>query len=349
MSQLRIAVVGAGLIGRRHVEILSRSPHAELAAIVDPTDAAQEFARAGNHPWFSELAQLLAAERPDGVIVATPNQMHLPLGLEALRAEIPVLIEKPLADTVEAAQLLVDQAAESGTDILVGHHRRHNPIIQAAKKRISEGVLGEIVAVHGMCWLYKPDDYFDTTWRTKKGAGPVFINLIHDVDLLRHLVGEITSVEAFQSNQARGHEVEDTAAIILRFEHGALGTLSVSDTIVGPWSWELTAAENPAYPRTQQNCYFIGGTHGSLELPVSKIWSQEETRSWWAPISQDQAEIAAEDPLDIQISHFCDVIKGDAKPRVSGWDGLRSLQVVAAIKASAEHKTSVELPVSATL
>ncbi len=345
MPPLRIAVVGAGLIGRRHVELLSRSPHAEVAAIVDPTDAAKAFARDTGHQWYPELAEMLATDRPDGAIVATPNQMHLPIGLEALRANIPVLIEKPLADDVPSAQQLVDQAAESGTAILVGHHRRHNPIIQAAKQRITEGALGEIVAVHGMCWLYKPDDYYETTWRTKKGAGPVFINLIHDVDLLRHLVGEIVSVEAFQSNQARGHEVEDTAAIILRFENGALGTLSVSDTVVGPWSWELTAAENPAYPITNENCYFIGGTRGSMELPGSKIWSQEGKRSWWEPISQNQIEFDARDPLDIQISHFCDVISGTAQPRVSGMDGLRSLQVIAAIKASAEQKAPVALPV----
>lgn len=341
MAPLQIAIVGAGLIGRRHVEAVSRTSGTTVSAIVDPTDAARAFAQRTNVSWFPDLEGLIAQEPPDGLIVATPNQTHLSLGITALRANIPVLIEKPLADTTEAAQTLVDLSTKSGTPILVGHHRRHNPIVKAARRRITEGQLGEIVAVHGMCWLYKPDDYFQTAWRTQRGAGPVFINLIHDVDLMRHLVGEIVEVEAFQSNHTRGHEVEDTAAIILRFANGALGTLSVSDTIVGPWSWELTAAENPAYPATKQNCYFIGGTHGSLEVPASKIWSQDEPRSWWEPIDPSQDSIDLEDPLDTQISHFCEVINGTEEPLVSGLDGLRSLQIVSAIKASAERKIAV--------
>ena len=86
-----------------------------------------------------------------------------------------------------------------------------------------------------------------------------------------------------------------------------------------------------------------------MELPASKIWSQEEKRSWWEPISQRPIEFASEDPLEIQISHFCDVISGKTQPRVTGLDGLRSLQVVAAIKTSAEQKAPVDLPLSPSL
>ncbi len=345
MSLLQIAFIGAGLIGRRHADAISNSNKAAVAGIVDPSDEAQRFAQDQNCAWFPERADMLASRRPDGAIIATPNQLHLPLGLEALRASLPVLIEKPLADSVQSAQQLVEQSNETNTPVLVGHHRRHNPIILAAKDKITNGLLGYIVAVNGMCWLYKPADYFETEWRTKKGAGPVYINLIHDVDLLRHLIGEIVTVEAFEATDTRGHEVEDTAAIILRFANGALGTLSVSDTVVAPWSWELTAAENPAYPATEQNCYFIGGTRGSLELPASKVWAQAGKRSWWEAIDQDPIEIAHQDPLNVQIDHFCDVIRGQAKPRVTGLDGLRSLQVISAIKQSADQKTAVDLPV----
>ena len=344
MSLLQIAIIGAGLIGRRHAEAISHSNEAAVAGIVDPSEEAQRFALDRNYAWFPNLAKMLASRRPDGAIIATPNQLHLPLGVEALRERLPVLIEKPLADSVQSAQQLVDQSAETDTPLLVGHHRRHNPIILAAKDKISKGLLGDVVAVNGMCWLYKPADYFETEWRTKKGAGPVYINLIHDVDLLRHLIGEIVTVEAFEATDTRGHEVEDTAAIILRFANGALGTLSVSDTVVAPWSWELTAAENPAYPATEQNCYFIGGTHGSLELPASKVWAQAGKRSWWEAIDQGPIDVVHQDPLDVQIDHFCDVIRGQAEPRVTGLDGLRSLQVISAIKQSADQSTAVDLP-----
>lgn len=111
-----------------------------------------------------------------------------------------------------------------------------------------------MTAIQGTCWLYKPDAYFDVTWRSQPGRGPVFLNLIYDVDTMLHLFGNASSVQATTSNQVRGSAVEDTAAILLRFVNGVLGTLTVSDTTVSPWSWETTSRKNPAYPATSQVC-----------------------------------------------------------------------------------------------
>ena len=91
-------------------------------------------------------------------------------------------------------------------------------------------------------WLYKPEDYFDVEWRRKPGAGPVFINLIHDLDLLRHFCGEVVRVQAMESRRARGFEVEDTAALLMEVANGALGAVTVSDTVVAPWSWGARAS-----------------------------------------------------------------------------------------------------------
>ena len=197
------------------------------------------------------------------------------------------------------------------------------------------GEIGRIVAVHGSFWLYKPADYFDAAWRTQPGAGPILINLIHDIDLLRHLVGEIAAVQAMTANHTCGFAVEDSAAILLRFGNGALGTFTVSDTVVAPWSWELTAGENPAYDRTDQTCYTIGGTHGSLELPNGRIWRHEGERSWWSPIRSEPYTVGLEDPLVRQIHHFAQVIRGAEAPLVSGEEGLRTLQVIEAIQEAA--------------
>jgi len=155
------------------------------------------------------------------------------------------------------------------------------------------------------------------------------------VDLLRYLCGEVIAVQAFQSSTARGHEVEDTAAVTVQFENGALGTITVSDSIVSPWSWELTAAENPAYPETNQTCYLIGGTKGSLEVPTAKLWQQDKPRSWWRDLKAANYVSDHFDPLDQQIRHFYDVIRGVSEPLVSGVEGVRTLRVIEAIKASA--------------
>jgi len=333
--KVRLAVLGAGLIGKRHIERVRDEPEAELMTIVDPSSSSRSLAEAMGVPWAPAFRDLLKTDKPDGVIIATPNQMHVANGLESIAAGIPALVEKPIADDVASATQLVEAAELAKVPLLVGHHRRFNPLIQSAKHAIEAGRIGKILAVHGMGWFFKPDDYFDIPWRREKGAGPVFINLIHDVDNLRYLCGEIVSVQAMESNAFRHNEVEDTAALLLRFSNGALGTISVSDAIVSPWSWELTSGENPAYPATDESCYHIGGTHGSLTVPHLDVWNNKDERSWWEPIFRDRVPVETRDPLALQIHHFCRVIRRDESPVVSGRDGLATLKVIAAAKEAA--------------
>lgn len=99
----------------------------------------------------------------------------------------------------------------AGVPLMTGHHRRHNPLVQAVKQAIDGGRLGQVVSLHGTCWFYKPDSYFDIPWRREKGAGPVFLNLIHDVDLFRYLCSDVIEVQAIESNALRGNAVEETA------------------------------------------------------------------------------------------------------------------------------------------
>lgn len=343
MRPVRIAVIGAGLIGRRHADAIERTEGAALACVVDPAPEARVFAEERDAPWRDGVEAMLDDALADGAIVATPNQMHVAHARGCVGAGLPVLIEKPIADVAADAAGLVDEAEAACVPLLVGHHRRHNPLVAAAKAKLESGAVGDVVAVHAFCWLYKPDDYFTAEWRRRAGAGPVFINLIHDIDLLRWLVGEIAAVQAFEASAARGHEVEDTAAVVLRFANGALGTVTVSDSIVAPWSWELTAAENPAYPATGQTCCMIGGTRGSLEIPTGGLWSQRGERSWWRPIDRQVGETPRRDPLDAQIAHFRDVILGRAAPLVSGREGLRSLRVIEAIKRAARDGGVVDV------
>jgi predicted dehydrogenase len=340
---LRIAVAGAGLIGRRHSAAIAATPGVELHCIIDPSDAGRDHADRIGVPWHGSLTKALEKGRPDGIVLATPNQVHVENALECVSAGVPALIEKPLAIDLQAGLDLVNAGESAGVALLVGHHRRHNPLIAAARKQISDGLLGTLVAVHGMFWLMKPEDYFDTEWRRQPGGGPIFLNLIHDIDLLRHLIGEIVSVQALASSAVRGNAVEETAALVLRFDNGVLGTFSLSDTIVSPWSWELTASENPAYPPTGQSCYFIGGTHGSMELPNARIWANHGKRSWWEPISATHHPVSQDDPLVRQIAQFARVIRGEEPPLVPASEGLKTLQVIDAVQRSARLGQTVML------
>ena len=340
---VRLAVMGAGLIGRRHIQHVCAEPEAELIAVVDPSEAGREVAAQSGAPWHASLRDLLATERPDGVVIATPNQVHVENALEAVAAGIPVLVEKPIADDPVEGERLVAAAERAGVPILVGHHRRHNPIMRAAREIVASGRLGRIVAVNALFWLYKPDAYFDLSWRREPGAGPVFLNLIHDVDNLRYLLGEVVAVQAVDSNAVRGHQVEETSAIILQFASGALGTVSVCDTVVAPWSWEMTTGENPAYPQADEACYLLAGTAGSLSLPKLEVWTNAGKPGWWEPLHRTRTGVAPQDPLILQIRHFCEVVRGNETPLVSGREGLRTLEVVAAIKQAA--KTGQRVPI----
>jgi predicted dehydrogenase len=341
---IKLGVVGAGLIGLRHIAAINNTPDATLVGIVDPNDLPPG-APIGAVPIYPDLTKLFEAQQLDGIILSTPTPLHLPGALLCIAQGIPVLVEKPLATTAAEAAQIADASAAAGVPVLVGHHRRHNPLIQKAAAMIHGGAIGTVRAAQSTCWFYKPDDYFDAApWRKQLGAGPISVNLVHDVDLMRYFCGEVTSVQALAAPSLRGFDNEDVAAAVLRFESGAIGTITVSDSITAPWSWEMTSAENPAYPVTDQSCYLIGGSDGALSLPDLRLWRHEGGKSWWNPISATSMPRASADPLINQIDHFADVIRGIATPLVSAEEGLRTMQVIEGIQTAAATQSLVRIP-----
>lgn len=340
---LSIAVAGAGLIGRAHIALIRKSESCTLAAIADPTPQAQTFAKEIGVPHYADLERMLDAVKPQGVIVATPNAAHVANGLACVERGIPVLVEKPITETVESAKKLVAAANEAGVPLLVGHHRRHSAILAQARDVIRGGKLGRITSVTAFTTFLKPDPYFEMTWRREPGGGPVLINLIHDIDDLRFLIGDIARVQAITSNAVRGFAVEDSAVVNLQFENGALGSITCSDAAAAPWSWELTSGENPAFPRNRDDCYFISGTDGSLAVPTMRLWTYGAERGWNAPLQLTQLPQDEADPLARQLDHFCAVIRRDAQPACSGDDGAKTLAATLAIHESAAAKREVML------
>lgn len=331
----RMAVIGAGAIGRTHIDRIQRNPSLALAGIADPTPAGEALALSLNVPWFADHRSLLEQVKPQGAIVATPNATHIPVALDCLERGIAALVEKPVADTVAEAQLLVDAQARAGVPVLVGHHRRHNPINRRAREIVQAGRLGQPVAANVMATFLKPDAYFDVAWRRVAGGGPVLINLIHEIDMLRFLVGEIVSVQALDSHAVRGFEVEDSAAAVLRFANGALGTVVLSDATASPWCWDFCAGEQGQYPRQEVQSHFIAGTLGSLSLPDLSLWNYRGDRSWHAELTREQTMVHLADPYTRQLEHFAGVIEGREAALCSALDGLRTLQATLAVHEAA--------------
>ena len=162
-----IAVIGAGAIGRTHIDRIARSDNLQLAAIADPTEAGRALAQSLNVPWFADYRAMLDNAKPRGAVVATPNSTHISMALDCLERGVAALVEKPVADTVSEAQLLVDAQARTGVPVLVGHHRRHNPINRRARDILQSGQLGRVVTANAMATFLKPDAYFDVAWRRR--------------------------------------------------------------------------------------------------------------------------------------------------------------------------------------
>lgn len=336
-SPLRIALIGAGVMGRQHYLHLSGLDEAVLCAVADPGTQAAEFAAACAVPYFADYRQMLDQVRPEAVIIANPNPLHVSTALDCLAAGIPVLLEKPVGVDLQEVRELVAASRRYNVPVLVGHHRRHNPLIVRAHALLREGALGRLTTVTALWQLQKPDSYFDIHWRREAGAGMLLTNLIHDLDLLRHLCGEVRQVQALTSNAVRGFGNEDCAAVLLQFDNGALGTLTGSDAVAAPWSWELGSGENPVYPRqADQPCYLLAGTRGALSIPQLKRWHYaEDGAGWHQPLLAAQEAFSADEALRRQLQHFVQVARGAVAPLVSATDAARTLALIEAIREAA--------------
>ncbi len=353
MTKLRLAVAGAGLIGQRHAEIITASAHCTLSALVDPAPTADAYAKRLGVPLFTSLDDLFDYAKPNGIIIATPNHLHVEQGLVCLAAGVPSLIEKPVAHSLEAGLLLQAAAEKSGVPMMVGHHRQHGSIMAKAVEIIRSGALGRIVAIVGTTLFYKAEQegYFDppNTWRRESGGGPVMINMIHEVGNMRALAGDISEVHAFASNATRGFAVEDTVAITLRFASGALGTFTLSDTAASDRNWEHTSGEDrvrfAAGHTGTDDCYYVSGDQGSLAIPTMRLqrYALAEERSWHKPLPASRIDLVVNEPLEAQIENFCGVIRGTAKPQVTVRDGVQNLRVVDAILRSAKSGQTVQV------
>ena len=340
---MRIAVAGCGAIGRRHVDLIGANDDARLCGLADPATGTGALAERLGVPAFESLDTLLDVVQPDAVVIATPNRLHVANALACIARRIPALVEKPLANDVDGGVRIVRAAGSAGVPILVGHHRRHSPVLARARAIIEAGTLGPLVAVVGTALYRKPDDYFDEApWRRAPGGGPILINLIHEIDDLRLLCGDIVAVQAMTSRATRGFAVEDTAAITLSFAGGALGTFLLSDAAASTRSWEQASGEKAAYARAaNDDCYHVAGTRGSLSIPTLRLTTWPGEPSWFAPFESSVVAAGRDDPLARQLAHFIAVARGAAVPLVTAQSALETLRVTLAVDHAARTGTLV--------
>lgn len=313
----RILVVGGGLIGIRHVHAVQAHPECTLVGLADP-DMTIDI----DVPRFATMDDV---DQPvDGVIIATPTHLHAKHGAQAAARGWDMLIEKPVAGTLADARTLQESLKGTGVRSLVGHHRRYHASVQQLRSVIAEGAIGQVVNTTLIWAMRKPDAYFDGNWRTA-GGSPVMINLVHDIDLMRFCIGEISQTAALCGAPRRDTNRIESGAIAVAFENGATGTISFADTAPSPWGFEAGTGENPNIGTTAQDMMWITGTTGAISFPSMTLWRGTDwgTAAHTVPMNLAQSDAP---PLDAQLSHFVDVMNG-AAPLIDVGDATRTLAI----------------------
>ena len=309
--------MGAGLIGARHVERVLAHPKATLVGVVDPqVTPAEDIAH------FSAIDDVDCPV--DGVIIATPTALHAAHGAQAAKQGWHILMEKPVTQTPVEAEQLAKAVATANIACLVGHHRRYHPAVQRLRDMVRGGDIGTPITSTLIWAMRKPDSYFDTNWRQTDGS-PVMINLVHDIDLLRFVLGEVREITALGTNHIRAANRTESGGAVLRFDSGAIATISFADTAPSPWGFEAGMGENPNIATTGQDMWWITGTKGGIAFPSLTRWGG--AADWSQPAQPAATPVPTAIPLDAQLDHFIDVIAGRASPIIDIPDAAASLTV----------------------
>ncbi|WP_112324098.1 Gfo/Idh/MocA family protein [Oceanibium sediminis] len=312
---IRVLVVGMGSIGARHAAAAAAHDRVRLVATVDLVSEGL-----AGVPHFARIEDVDVTV--DAAVIATPTDSHAALGAAAAARGWAVLVEKPIAHTPDAGAALIDACRAAGVPLIVGHHRRTHRVVARARDLLAGGAIGDVLGVSGIWAVRKHEGYFDAPWRAGAGGSPVLINLVHDIDLLRHLLGEITELCPLLADTCGGG-AEDSGALALRFASGALGTFLFSDRAPSPWSFEAATGENAEIAGGGADCYRFIGTAGALGFPSLSLW--QGARDWREPLTRHAESVAIDPPLVAQLAHLADVVEHGAPPLCSGADGLAAL------------------------
>jgi predicted dehydrogenase len=246
-EKVRVGLIGSGWIGQHHGANVMANPHAELSAVFNPhPEKARAFLqKAGSAAFVCKTYQeLLARPDVDAVVIASPNASHAEQAIAAAQAGKHILLEKPMAITLEDCRKIVDAVRKAGVTCDMGYHRRLNPLAQHAKSLLAAGTLGDLVLAESDYFHHIPGDLDIWAWAGKKSiAGtPIHGGTGHNIDLLRYFCGEVAEVTCFRDIRMPRKiqvETEDIAILNLRFENGILGRVGMFLGPILPFTFTL--------------------------------------------------------------------------------------------------------------
>ncbi|HTV10614.1 MAG TPA: Gfo/Idh/MocA family oxidoreductase [Acidimicrobiales bacterium] len=327
----RLSVAGLGRVGRVHAaNIASRCPSAELASLYDSNHEIALSLSEELGVWAApSFEALLEGSGTDGVIIATPTASHAQLATMAAKAGKHVFCEKPLSFSRPTTVELISTFAGAGVHLQVGFHRRFDPPFAAAARRVKEGELGDV-------YLFRASqrDRVPPNPQFIAGSGGVFVDMgIHDFDIARLLVGEVSSVSAYGAALSDPAFADigdaDNAVVVLNFASGALGVLDISR--VAGYGYESA----------------IEVMGGCATLRVEDPYS--ERYEWRVPGQSTRPLVASFDrrfarAFELELEHFAGSILAGTAPCVGGLDALAAFDIAQAAEESRRAGQVVRVP-----
>ncbi len=331
MKKLKFAILGCGRISYKHVEaLIQNSDQAELVAVCD---LIEENAKARKVQYENQLqgSEVLVFSRYeemfdlcdiDVVAIATESGYHADHAIAAMQKGSHVLIEKPMALSVEDALKINQVAKEKGLKVCVSHQNRFNPPIQKLRRAIEEGRFGRIInATARILWTRDDNYYKQAPWRGTKAldGGTLMNQCIHNIDLLQWMMNsDVERVHAERGTFLRNIEMEDFGALLLRFKSGSIGIIEGSACV---------------FPKNLEETLSIFGKKGTvviggLAVNEIKVWQFEDVREY------DQDEFETEVDSVYGKGHtplyrdFIEAIHQDREPLVNGEEGIKAIKII---------------------
>ncbi|MGE4272432.1 MAG: Gfo/Idh/MocA family protein [Desulfitobacterium sp.] len=341
-KKMRFAIIGCGRIAPKHAESILALEEAELVAVCDVVpEKAQAFAdKYGAKPYLS-YEEMIEKEEIDVVTIATESDLHAPIGITCAKAGKHVMVEKPMAMTLESADELIRTCHKAGVKLSVIHQNRYNKSIKLMRQALEEGRFGKLT--HGQAsvrWNRNDAYYSQAPWRgTKLQDGGVLMNQsIHNIDLLQWTFGPVESVFGYTRTALRKIEMEDVGVAVIKFKNGALGVIEAASTI---------------YPKNIEETLNIFGETGSVMIggiAVNRVetWefpdSDEEKQTIFAAQENDPPNVYGFGHREV-IKDMIDAVREDRTPAIPGEEGRKALEIILAIYKCQETKEPVVFPV----
>jgi UDP-N-acetylglucosamine 3-dehydrogenase len=325
----RVAVIGIGSMGKNHARVYSELPEAELVAVADSDQKlVAATAEKYNTIAYTDYCEMLEKERPDAVSVVVPTALHEEVGIAALEAGAHVLMEKPIAATVDEGQRLIEKACAVDKQLMVGHIVRFNPAMQALKQKLANGDLGRIFQV--FCRRAGP---FPARVRD---VGVVVDLAPHDVDVMRFLIGA-DPLRAYAETEQRIHtNHEDLLWGLLRFPDGVVGSLEINWLTPTKIREVLVLGERGLFrvDDLTQDLYFYENAQVNGDL-----WAALKTLKGVSEGHMIRFAIQRFEPLKAELQAFLGAIEAGKPVPVSGDDGLAALRLaLALVEAGQKHQ-----------